>query len=444
MIRTKFIVGFLGVFGFFGLLPTVHAETLTLRHDHHLFTLDSAKYPSWRGTTEEWFWSGEKVEPLAEWKVDGDSVPALPAGVTKNAKVGWNRSAIAATVEKVIGTSFEREAGRVKISRDEKGEIVFDGVGLTGRKIDAGAAADLIVAALERGVAEIELPVAETQPVIIVEDDDLAAQGIQEVVTVGESNFAGSPVNRRHNIQVGLNRFNGHLIPKGKSFSFNEVLGRVDGSTGYKKELVIKGDRTEPDYGGGLCQISSTAYRGIWEYGFPIEKRRNHSYVVQYYSPAGTDATVYPGAVDMVFTNDSPGALLIQTHQQNDKAYFIYYGTRDSRTAEVYGPFVLSRSEPPPDKEEFTTDLPPGERKKLNSRVPGLKALWFRKTVDTGGHEQTQSFFSNYEARPLFYAVGVDPASLSETGESSSSVSSSVVSSEPAVIELPRRPPSRR
>jgi hypothetical protein len=154
-------------------------------------------------------------------------------------------------------------------------------------------------------------------------------------------------------------------------------------------------------------------------------KRKNHSYVVRYYAPAGTDATVYPGSVDMSFVNDSPGALLIQTYEQHDRAYFIYYGTRDDRLTQIYGPFILGTTPPPPDKEEITTDLPPGERKKLNERISGMKVMWYR-SVTMQGKENVESFFSNYEARSLFYAVGarslaeIPPPSLKASSSSSS------------------------
>lgn len=401
---------FLALFSvLFSLFTSVaHAAPITFRHRHFLFTIDPVRYPQWRTPLESWTYKGAPIDPPAEWRVDGDVVPTLPDGVERREVFSWNRSAIRATLETVIGKQFERSPGSVIIRKDEKNQIVFEGIGLTGRDIDMDVLADLTVAAIETGILEIELPVTETQPAIRVDNSELRAQGITEVVTIGESNFAGSAVNRRHNIGVGLNRFNGALIPANSTFSFNAILGKVDGSTGYKKELVIKGDRTEPDYGGGLCQISTTAYRGIWEYGFPILKRKNHSYTVRYYAPAGTDATVYPGAVDMVFKNDLSTALLLQTHQEKDNAYFIYYGTKDDRATELVGPFIYDQAQPPPDKVELTLDLPPGEKKKLNERVPGLKSTWFRfVTHSSGSGETMESVYSHYEARPLFTALGV-------------------------------------
>ena len=383
------------------------AAPLTYRYKHFLFPINSAQHPEWKSATEVWTWEGREIAPDPSWRVDGDAIPPLPPGVRRSLQWTWNRAAIRATIDRVAGKALVRNPGDVTITRDEKGNIRFSGVGLTGRAVDLDTAADLTIGALQAGVTEIELPVRETQPQLQVEDPQLRAMGITEVVTIGESDFSRSPVNRRHNIGVGLARFNGTLIPAGSTFSFNAVLGRVDQTTGYKMELVIKGDRTEPDYGGGLCQISTTAYRGIWEYGFPIVRRRNHSYTVRYYAPPGTDATVYPGAADMVFMNDLPHALLIQTHRENDMAYFIYYGTRDRRVTDLLGPFVTGKKDPPPDKIELTTDLPPGEKKKLNERVPGLTAVWYRYLQPETGSGSREKVVSIYEARPLFTAVGV-------------------------------------
>ncbi len=464
MHRVLGFVGFVGILGFFSTttIPAANAaSSLTYRYQHFLFTINPAEHREWRSPKETWTMNGIAFTPPAQWRVDGDTVPPLPAGVQRQEAFAWNRSAIRSTLQKVIGAALERPAGRVAIRRNEKNEVMFDGVGLTGRAVDFDQAVSLTMRALEENLTDISLPVTETQPDILVDDVELLTQGITEVVTIGESEFTGSPVNRRFNIGVGLSKFNGTLIPAGAVFSFNTVLGKVDGSTGYRKELVIKGDRTEPDYGGGLCQISTTAYRGVWEYGFPILKRKNHSYSVRYYFPSGTDATVYPGSVDMVFHNDLASALLIQTHQENNRAYFIYYGTRDTRLAEIFGPFIYDRTAPPPDKIELTTDLPPGEKKKLNERVPGLKAQWYRYVQPVAGSGAVEPVYSHYEARPLFTAVGVAelPPGYSPKGGDTATFTEDTTDPGPAVpseessassftrarpVTLPVKPSTRR
>ncbi|MEK7590896.1 MAG: VanW family protein [Patescibacteria group bacterium] len=400
---------FLFAIGCFSLLaPTVFAyPKLTLRYKHHLFTLDPDSYPEWRGTKEIWTYDGQEILPPAEFRVDGDRIPALPPNVIRTLRPAWDISAIAATVRRVAGSALKREPRDVVIRKSSTGSIVFDGVGALGRVVDLRRSAELIAEALESGMTDIALVVEETQPSITVDDPELRALSIREIVTVGESNFAGSPIPRRHNIGIGLSKFNGHLIPKNTVFSFNDVLGQVDARAGYWKELVIMGEHTLPEYGGGLCQVSTTAYRGVWEYGFPITGRRNHSFAVSYYAPHGTDATIYPPHTDMKFLNDSPGALLLQTYHENDRAYFIYYGTKDDRTAEVIGPYTWDFRPPPPDRTDYTTEIPAGTSRKAGEQHPGLKAQWFRIVKMPGTEEKIESVYSAYEARPFITQIGV-------------------------------------
>jgi vancomycin resistance protein YoaR len=391
---------------------------LLFRYKHHLFSLEPRHFPEWYTLQEIWTYRGKEISPPAFLRVDGDTVPPLPVGFERFDRFTWDTVAIARTIHDRIATELDRPAGSVIIGRDDDGNITFDGVGMPGRRLDIEKAVLLTIDALDQDIFDIVLPVEELPPDMTVTDSDLRKQGISEVVGFGESDFSGSPLSRRHNISVGLSKFNGSLISQGEQFSFNGTLGPVNAASGYKKELVILGDKTLPDFGGGLCQVSTTAYRGVWEYGFPIDQRRNHSFTVLYYSPHGTDATIYPPHTDVKFTNDSPGSLLIQTHAEDSKAYFIYYGTSDGRETEIIGPYTWGHRDPPPDKTEFTTDIPPGTTKKVGGRVPGIRAAWFRAIRLPGEDEESiESVYSIYEARPLFYQVGIEQKVLEEKTE---------------------------
>ena len=390
-------------------LPAAAApSSMTYTYKHHIITVSVTAHPEWRQPKRVWLFRGVEAIPPARLKTCGDEDIA-EAGWTWEEQIDWNEDAIRQTIETDVSAKLEREAGNVVISKSASGSIVFDGIGLTGRKVDTSLAAILTIRALENDVASVDLPILETQPTIDVRDEELRAMGIKEVVTVGESVFAGSPVNRRHNIKVGLAKFNGHLIPQGDIFSFVEILGPVNDRTGYRKELVINGETTLPDYGGGLCQVSSTAYRGPWEYGMQIVQRKNHSYAVSYYSPQGTDATIYPPNVDIKFKNDTPGALLIQSYaDEQSRAFFIYYGTRDERTSDVVGPYIFDRvSAPKAEKISYTTEIPVGEKRKAGERHDGMKALWYRTVHMPGTGAVLERYFSLYEARPLYWQIGV-------------------------------------
>jgi len=390
-------------------------SSITYTYKHHIATVDVATHPEWRSTTRVWYFQRKRAIPPARFLSCGRN-SIIDPGWTYEDQIAWNEQAITQTIATDISSKLNRPAGKVIIRKSGSGNVTFDGIGLPGRQVNVELAAKLTKKALEEGVSIVSLPVEETQPTMTVDSEELKAAGIREVVTVGESVFAKSPVNRQHNISVGVSRFNGHLIPQGTVFSFDETLGPVDEKRGYRKELVIEGETTLPDYGGGLCQVSTTAYRGPWEYGLPILQRKNHSYAVSYYSPQGTDATIFPPYTDLKFRNDTPGALLIQSFtDDSDHAYFIYYGTRDQRRTDVFGPYISDRiAAPTEERVSYTTEIPVGEKRKAGERHDGMSAVWYRSIKQPGSGATLERVFSPYEARPLLYQIGVTPEDMAK------------------------------
>jgi vancomycin resistance protein YoaR len=188
----------------------------------------------------------------------------------------------------------------------------------------------------------INLPFKEIKSDLPQENVD--NMGVTSLIGEGRSNFRGSPKNRIFNIKVATERFNGVLIKPDEEFSFVEVLGEVDGDHGYLPELVIKKDKTEPEFGGGICQVSTTAFRAALNSGLEITARRNHAYPVQYYNPQGMDATVYVPKPDLRFKNNTPGYILIQTKIEGTELIFDFYGTSDERKVNLIGPKIISRN----------------------------------------------------------------------------------------------------
>ncbi|MFA6383140.1 MAG: VanW family protein [Parcubacteria group bacterium] len=190
-----------------------------------------------------------------------------------------------------------------------------------------------------------------------ISTDSIENLGITALIGEGTSNFAGSPKNRIHNITVGTKRFNGVLIKPGEEFSFIKALGPVDESTGYLPELVIKQDKTEPDYGGGMCQVSTTAFRAAIMSGLKITARTPHAYPVSYYNPQGMDATVFIPNPDLKFLNNTPGYILMQTKIEGTKLIFDFYGTSDGRKINITGPTITERNPDGSMKATFTQEV---------------------------------------------------------------------------------------
>lgn len=189
----------------------------------------------------------------------------------------------------------------------------------------------------------MSLPVKTTSPTIT--SSNYKKLGLKEKVGSGKSNFRGSPKNRIHNIHNAADKFEGIIIAPNEIFSFVENLGNVDESTGYKEELVIKNNETIPEFGGGICQISTTLFRSAVNTGLEITERRNHAYPVQYYSPQGTDATVYIPKPDLQFKNNTSKYIMLQPHIEGTILTFDIFGTSDGRVVKTEGPTLLDRKD---------------------------------------------------------------------------------------------------
>ncbi len=224
---------------------------------------------------------------------------------------------------------------------------IIDGVpttlfeGIPGKRLDMQASAVNILKGIVDRKSTIELTMKYVEPELTLEKFNELK--ITSLLAEGESNFAGSSDARAHNIKMGAARYNGRLIPPGEIFSFNALLGEVSAETGFLPELVIKNKKIIPEYGGGVCQVSSTLYRAVLSAGLPIVERRNHSFPVRHYSPQGLDATIYPGVVDLKFEIDNNEYILVQTRVECTKLIFELYGKDDGRIVTIDGPHQYPR-----------------------------------------------------------------------------------------------------
>jgi len=234
--------------------------------------------------------------------------------------------------------------------------------------------------------------------------------GLKEIIGTGISHFAGSPKNRRHNIKVGADALNGLLLKPGEEFSLLKALGEIDGENGYLPELVIKENKTIPEFGGGLCQVGTTIFRATFNSGLPVTQRRNHSYRVSYYEPAGTDATIYDPAPDYRFRNDTSHHVLIQTRIEGDDLIFDLWGTKDGRQFEATKPVIYNIVKPPPTKIIETTDLAEGVRKCTESAHAGADAYFDYSVTYPDGETKKTRFSSHYVPWQAVCLVGAKKA----------------------------------
>ena len=299
----------------------------------------------------------------------------------------------------------------------EEGRVVEFQTSHSGKELDIESTIyyiDTVVA--QGGLANARIIVEAIEPEVTTENvNDL---GIKELVGEGISNFSGSPTNRRKNIALGAEKLNGILVRHDEEFSLLNALGEFTAEEGWLPELVIKENKTIPEYGGGACQFGTTMFRLALGTGLPITNRANHSYTVSYYNPIGTDATIYDPAPDLRFINDTGNWLLLQTEIDGYDLTFRFYGTNDGRKIEQTDPVLSNWVSAPPQANIETTDLAPGTTKCTERAHSGVTANFTYTVTYPDGEVVEEIFTSKYKPWQAVCLVGVEEISAEEESES--------------------------
>ena len=296
---------------------------------------------------------------------------------------------IAFTQEKIreylitVAPALNREARDAQLTFDTDGASRTEIPSEDALRLNVEKTAQALVAAITQGERSSSA-VFDATPARISETF-LRELGITALLGRGQTNFSGSPKNRIHNLTVASEKYRGVLVRRGEEFSFNTYLGEIDASSGYKPELVIKNNKLIAEYGGGICQVSTTLFQAAFRAGMRITERYQHSIPVRYYNPQGFDATVYPPSPDFKFVNTATGTIFIQPRIEDAKLAFEIYGQPQTHTVVIEGPKILSAK-------------PDGS----------LKTVVTQKILSGSEIVYQKSFWSSYRS-PSLYAVERNP-----------------------------------
>lgn len=238
-----------------------------------------------------------------------------------------------------------------------------------------------------------------------------AAAAPQQVL-LGQATTAyyGSFPERVNNIARGAAKFNGMVVQPGQVFSFNAALGNAGTEDGFVEGYAIVNGRLEKTLGGGLCQVSTTMYRAVFNAGLDLVARRNHSYVINFYeNVAGWDATVFAPAVDFKWRNDTAGPITIRTSTNVAKATvtFSLYGTPDGRKTKMVGPTVSNVVKPGKPIWQFDPTLKRGQVRQMVHGRPGMDVAMGRVVTAANGRVlHNDNLPSKYKPWEDFYSYG--------------------------------------
>ncbi len=114
--------------------------------------------------------------------------------------------------------------------------------------------------------------------------------------------------NKIENLIIAMNAINYLVIPIGKIFSFNYIVGHPTRENGFKESRSIKNGQVVAEIGGGLCQLPWIMYHLCLHCGIHIEERHHHSRDIYdettRFAPLGSDATIVYAYKDFKIKNN--------------------------------------------------------------------------------------------------------------------------------------------
>jgi len=331
-------------------------------------------------------------------------------------EVSLDREQVTSFIADIAG-QLEREAYDAMLDWDAAaGKVVVLEPSQKGQEVDVEAGVAAVEAALAEpapidsggAIATQQITLTVTTVLPKVDSERVAELGIVELVSEGTTSFKGSPAERVHNIVTAADKFQHVVVAPDEEFSFNKNVGSVSAANGFTDALVIAGDRTAVGIGGGVCQVSTTAFRAAFWGGFPMVERWAHGYVVSWYGEPGMDASIFTPNVDFRFRNDTGHFILIKSavNKAQGKITFFIYGTKPDRQVEMSGPVISNRQPAPAPLYQEDATLKTGQIKQIDWAKEGLDAVVTRIIRYGDGTSKEEKIVSKYRPWRSVYLYG--------------------------------------
>lgn len=304
-------------------------------------------------------------------------------------------------LEKIAETiNIESEPERIKVNDMGDRSPSFSIIkGKSGLEMDEAKAKEQIL----EGLTSIEICMTEVEACVgMVKLPKLRGRCATEFNQWNE--------NRSFNLAKAASLINGYILSPDKTLSFGDVLGPRTEENGWKMaEAYINGGlESEDQYGGGICQVSTTLYNAALKADLSVPTRFNHSKPVPYV-PAGLDAAISEGALDLVIRNNTPSDIYIFMWAENGQLVCEIYG---SELSDDYDRIELIS--------EFKDSILPGEAEFYDDfELPYGETLLITPAVTGSVYESYKVFYlgdkeikreriteSRYRSHPAVYAVG--------------------------------------
>lgn len=197
-----------------------------------------------------------------------------------------------------------------------------------GKTIDTAAlSASLLKAgtsATDVAGRTVTLPMVVSEPTVKTPQNEW---GISEAIGEFATPYNAGDAPRTQNLTRGAELVNGTVVKPGEVFSLEKTLGEVDYEHGFADAGVISNGQHVDSLGGGLSQVATTVFNAGFEAGMDDTEHHAHQYYFDRY-PAGREATLWTGKLDVKFTNSTSHAVLVQAWLDGEQIHVRMWSTK--------------------------------------------------------------------------------------------------------------------
>lgn len=263
----------------------------------------------------------------------------------------------------------------------ETGKFMFS-EGCSGTAVNQEKLSSDIVSAVkaEKYDAVIDVELRKVSPELSMEEAKNLYKTLATFTTETTNN-----AKRNTNVRLAAEALNGTIVQPGEEFSFNAVVGQRTAEKGYQDAAAYNSGEVVQEIGGGVCQMSSTLYRVVFQSGMKITYRRSHTFEPNYVTP-GQDAAISWGLPDFRFINESEGPIGIRASYADRKATVSIFGIpvlEDGVKWDLYSEKTEDMDIPEPVYVEDNT-LPPGTEKIEKAGSQGSRWVTYKVVTKDG------------------------------------------------------------
>lgn len=275
---------------------------------------------------------------------------------------------------------------------------------------------------------EYKIPLKITKPSKTT--DMLGEEAFPDKLASYSTTYNAGDYNRSNNVELSARKINGVVLMPGEEFSYNKTLGKRTPEAGYKPAPAYVGGKTVNEYGGGICQTSSTLYNVVLLSNLEVTSRTNHCYPASYV-PISRDATVSWGTLDFKFKNNRKYPIKIKSTAGGGTVKIDILGVKQEDDYEVEIQSYVSSTIGFKTQYEDNPNLEEGKEKVIQSGSNGCVGVAY-KILKKNGNVISKTLLSKdtYSTKTKIVSRGTKKVQVKKEEEKKENSSSEKVTGE--------------